>query len=229
MNTELRGDSSALLEFARRAYSSGATMSQVIQLVYGVDLPAEAYAFFAWYRAHRLENLDLSLTWQPWVLMALSPEWVAGEPSLDGESDVSQDDADDGDFFADKVFLPLMRLHVTNTALQATHDGCVIGYSLESLHRGDSRILGFDFDVWVHRGGSPSWTQHLFWKGDALVDVLRQWARSYRDLAATKHDAYRQGKYSRQHTRDGGLARAKQELETAQRLHSLMNTLPRAS
>jgi hypothetical protein len=229
MNIELRGDERALLEFARQAYADGATTDQVIRLVYGVDLPAEAYAFFAWYRQQRLEDLDLSLTWQPWVLMALSPEQIAGEPSLDGESDISEDDADESDFFADKVFLPLMRLHITSTALQATHDRCVIGYSLESLHRGESRILGFDFDVWMHRGGSPSWTQHLFWKGDALVDVLRQWARSYRDLAAAKHDAYRQGKYSRQHTRDGGLAHARQELETAKRLYSLMKTLPRTS
>jgi len=157
---ELRADYESLTPWARQLYQEGKSTADVMRELYGVDLPAEAYAFD---RACA-GGLDLPLLrlMHPWELLAAAPEDAAADLS-----DVDEDWSSGQETNALArwpQFLPLMQLRADD----ATHGGHVIGYDLDELAAGKATIWGFPGEV-------PEARRELAVLGPSLLAVLHAW------------------------------------------------------
>jgi len=176
---ELRDDYEALTPWARQLYQEGKSTADVMRALYGVDLPAEAYAFDRAYAG----GLDLPLQRlkHPWELLAVAPEDAAAD----------LDDIDE-DWSAEQEanalahwprFLPLMQLRADD----ATHGGHVIGYNLDELAAGKPTIWGFPGEV-------PEAGGELAVLGPSLLAVLHTWlADHHRMLEAQRSSPANRG------------------------------------
>lgn len=159
-----RAEYDSLVPLARRLLGEGRPLAEVLQAIYGVDLPAEAYAFDAACAA----GLELPLyhTFHPWELLALQRSGqVRGDDLWSREQETRA-------FVRYPDFLPLCLL----AAGDATHDNHLIGYSLAALRRGDSTIFAHHGDLEEEddaaAGGEPPALEQL---GPSLLDVLHEW------------------------------------------------------
>ncbi len=153
MAAESREDSDSVTEWGQRLRAEGKSTTEVMQAIYGVDLPAEAYALD---RA-LIAGLDLPLvvTVHPWGLID------------DSERDTDEDwsrDLEDHAFAQWPRFLPLLQL----AAEDAIHGNHVIGYDLDELRAGKLTIFGYD-------EAHPPEDGALAIEGPSLLAVLHEW------------------------------------------------------
>jgi hypothetical protein len=171
---ELRDDYESLTPWARQLYQEGQSPADVMQALYGVDLPAEAYAFDRAYAS----GLDLPLLrlMHPWELLAVAPEDAA--PDL---GDIDEDWSAEHEASALALwpqFLPLMRLRADD----ATHGGHVIGYDLDALAEGRPTIWGFPGELRLTGG-------ELAVLGPSLLAVLHTWLADHHDMLEAQRGA----------------------------------------
>jgi len=150
---ESRADYDSVTPWARRLYAEGKSTAEVMQAIYGVDLPAEAYALDRAYTG----GLDLPLVRlvHPWELM--------GDAERDSDEDWSQEQEDRA-FAQWPGFLPLLQLGADD----AVHGHHVIGYDVEQLRAGKTTIWGCDGDI-------PPEGGELAVVGSSLLAVLHDW------------------------------------------------------
>jgi len=150
---ESRAESDSVTLWARRLHQEGKSTAEVMQAIYGVDLPAEAYALDRAYAG----GLDLPLVRMvhPWELM--------GDAARESDEDWSREQEDQA-FALWPRFLPLLQL----AAEDAIHGNHVIGYDLEELRAGKPTIWGCDGDI-PPEGGA------LVVVGPSLLAVLHEW------------------------------------------------------
>lgn len=157
MAAESREDSDSVTKWGQRLRDEGKSTTEVMQAIYGVDLPAEAYALD---RA-LVAGLDLPLvvTVHPWGLID------------DSERDTDEDWSRDleGRAFAQwPRFLPLLQL----AAEDAVHGNHVIGYDLDELRAGKLTIFGYD-------EAHPPEDGALAIEGPSLLAVLHEWVADH--------------------------------------------------
>lgn len=162
MARDLRADFDALVPLARRLYAEGRSAGDVMRAVYGVDLPAEAYAFWRAFSSGELE-LPLDQMHHPWELISAAGERHRSDP---GRWQRSQEELA---FSQLPRFLPLMKL-VDDGAI---HDDHVIGYHLDELRAGRATIFG-------HLEDFPESGARLVRLGDSLLGVLHEWMADHR-------------------------------------------------
>jgi hypothetical protein len=158
----LRADFDALVPFARRLYAEGKTANDVMRAVYGVDLPAEAYAFW---KAFSSGKLELPLDWMhhPWELIS------AADPAYQDDPGRWQRKQQALALSQVPRFLPLMKLADDD----AIHDDYIIGYDLDELRAGRTTIFG-------HLDDFPESGVKLVRLGDSLLGVLHEWMADHR-------------------------------------------------
>jgi hypothetical protein len=147
----------SLVPWARRLYAEGKSTGDVMRAVYGVDLPAEAYAFWRAFDGGKLE-LPIDRMLHPWELIA------AEDPSRTNEAGPWDREQEERAFAQVPRFVPLMKL----AADEPRHDDYIIGYDLDELGAGRTTILG-------HHDDFPESGAVLERLGDSLLDVLHEW------------------------------------------------------
>lgn len=153
MTAESREDSDSVTVWGQRLRDEGKSTAEVMQAIYGVDLPAEAYALD---RA-LVGGLDLPLlvTVHPWALI--------DDSARDTDEEWSRD-LEDQAFARWPRFLPLLQLADDD----AVHGNHVIGYDLDQLRAGVLTIFGYDED-------HPPEGGPLAIEGPSLLAVLHEW------------------------------------------------------
>lgn len=169
-----RADVDSLVPWAKRLYAGGAPSGDVMRAVYGVDLPAEAYAFHRDIPGGRL--LPVELLDHPWSLLSLAdPARPAGKPHRW---------AREQETYAYSQFpdvLPLMQLGggVTTDGVLDDH---LIGYDLASLRAGGTAVVG-------HEGELRPTAARFEPLGDSLGDVLREWMSDHLAMVTSQYES----------------------------------------
>jgi hypothetical protein len=161
----LRGNYSQLVEWCRLAYAEGKSVHEVMQAIYGVDLPAEAYALHAAF--YRLGDLQLEWFQEPAALLELGKPGATPAP----QSPWSANQITNA-LKQNRNFLPLIQLAIGNASL----DDHVIGYDLSELANGRTTVLGHSDEI-EETGASFKVV------GDSLLDVLDGWMKERLQLA----------------------------------------------
>lgn len=142
--------------------------------VYGVDLPAEAYAFHRDIPGGR--SLPVELLDHPWGLLSLAdPAQPAGKPHRWSREQEAYAFAQQPDV------LPLMQLGGGATT-DGVLDEHLIGYDLASLRAGGTAIVG-------HEGELQSAGARFEPLGDSLVDVLREWMSEHLAMVTSQYES----------------------------------------
>jgi hypothetical protein len=165
--TASRADPATLVPAARAMYERGFTRSQVLEAIYGVDLPREAVLFL---RDFVNDDKPLQATWftHPWELMISLEE---GGPSftigpIEGERDARA--------FA---MAPNLLLLGTTGYNEAKHGASLIAYDLDELRAGRSTVVGLKNTRKLPESGAEF---TVF--GPSLVDLYADLIARYRDL-----------------------------------------------
>jgi hypothetical protein len=172
--TGSRADVDSLIPWATRLYASGATSGDVMRAVYGVDLPAEAYAFHRDIAAGRL--LPVELLDHPWDLLTLADP---AQPTRKPHRWSREQEAYAYSQYPD--VLPLMQLGGGATT-DGVLDDHIIGYDLASLRAGATAILG-------HEGELRSTGARFEPLGDSLVDVLHEWMSEHLAMVTGQYES----------------------------------------
>jgi hypothetical protein len=146
-------DFDGVTAWGERLRDEGKSTVEIMQEIYGVDLPAEVYALD---RA-LVGGLDLPLvvTVHPWSFI--------DDAARDTDEDWSRD-VEDNALIEWPRFLPLLQL----AAEDATHGNHVIGYDLDALAAGQQTIIGYD-------DNHPPQDGPLATLGPSLLAVLHEW------------------------------------------------------
>lgn len=160
-----REDFDEVTATADRLRAEGKSTAEIIQTIYGVALPAEAYALD---RA-MVDGIRLPLvvTVHPWSLI--------DDSKRDLDEEWAQQVEDDA-FARWPRFLPLMVL----MAEDAIHGNHIIGYDLDELASGKRTIFGFDEKHPPEDGPLPS-------LGPSLLAVLREWMADHHRMLDEQH------------------------------------------
>jgi hypothetical protein len=165
-----RADPQTLIPAARAMYERGFSRSQVLQEIYGVDLPPEAALFL---RDFVNEDKPLQATWYelPWELM-ISPE-SGGLMYEIGSLECEQ-------ISRAYAMAPNLLLLGTTGYNEADHGAALIAYDLDELRAGRSTVMGLpNHRLIPETGGS------FVVFGPSLVDVYADLIVNYRKL--TRH------------------------------------------
>jgi len=154
MPAEVRADFDEVAAYGQRLRDAGSSVADVMRAIYGVDLPAEAYALDRALAAGL--DLPLVVTVHPWAFI--------DDAARDTDEDWSRG-VEDGAFEAWPRFLPLLHL----AAEDAVHGNHVIGYDLDALAAGKPTIYGYD-EAHPPQGDGP-----LAELGPSLLAVLAAW------------------------------------------------------
>ena len=169
-----RADVDSLTPWAKRLYAGGATSGDVMRALYGVDLPAEAYAFHRNIRGG--QQLPVEMLDHPWDLLSLAdPAQPAGKPhrwSREQEAYAYSQYPD---------VLPLMQLGAGATT-DGVLDDHIIGYDLASLRAGGTAIVG-------HEGELRPTGARFEPLGDSLVDVLQEWMSEHLAMVTSQYES----------------------------------------
>lgn len=164
--TTSRADPRTLVPAARAMYERGLTRSQVLETIYGVDLPPEATLFLRDF-VHDDKPLNASWFAHPWELMIPleqgGPSFEIGQIECEREARV----------FAMTPNLLLLGITGYN---EAKHGASLIAYDLEELRAGRSTIVGLK----KRKLSEPGATFTVF--GSSLVEVFCELISNYRDL-----------------------------------------------
>jgi hypothetical protein len=164
--TASRADPRTLVPAARAMYERGFTRSQVLEAIYGVDLPPEATVFL---RDFVHDDKPLSASWfaHPWELMIPldqgGPSFKIGPIECEREARV----------FAMAPNLLLLGITGYN---DAKHGASLIAYDLEELRAGRSTIVGLKKKKLSESGANFT----VF--APSLVDLFTDLIVRYRDL-----------------------------------------------
>ena len=169
-----RADVDSLIPWARRLYATGATSGDVMRAVYGVDLPAEAYAF------HRVipggRALPVELLDHPWDLLTVAdPAQPPPRPhrwSREQETYAFTQNPD---------VLPLMQL-AGGVTTDGVLDDHIIGYDVASVRAGGTAIVG-------HEGELRPTGSRFEPLGDSLVDVLHEWMSEHLAMVTAQFES----------------------------------------
>ena len=169
-----RADVDSLIPWAKRLYAGGATSGDVMRAVYGLDLPAEAYAFHRDIPGGRL--LPVELLDHPWDLLSLADP---AQPAYKPHRWSREQEAYAYSQYPD--VLPLMQLGggVTTDGVLDDH---IIGYDLASLRAGGTAIVG-------HEGELRSTAARFEPLGDSLVDVLQDWMSEHLEMVTSQYES----------------------------------------
>jgi len=169
-----RADVDSLIPWAKRLYAGGATSGDVMRAVYGLDLPAEAYAFHRDIPGGRL--LPVELLDHPWDLLSLADP---AQPACKPDRWSREQEAYAYSQYPD--VLPLMQLGggVTTDGVLDDH---IIGYDLASLRAGGTAIVG-------HEGELRSTAARFEPLGDSLVDVLQDWMSEHLEMVTSQYES----------------------------------------
>jgi hypothetical protein len=165
--TPSRADPKTLVPAARAMYERGFTRSQVLEAIYGVDLPCEAVLFL---RDFVNDDKPLQASWfiHPWELMipleSGGPSYEIGP--LEYEREVR----------AYGMAPNLLLLGITGYN-EAEHGASVIAYDLDELRAGRSTVVGLN-----HKDELPESGANFTVFGPSLVDVYADLITRYRDL-----------------------------------------------
>lgn len=174
----------------------GRPIQQLVEEVYGADLPAELHEFHR--RWPREEELPVDRFFHPWALLSVGSSAAA---SLELSEHYAAVEA--AEVVSHPDFLPLMSLQ----ASEAVHDGYVIGYSLEHLRRGSTTIFG-------HPGDASA--QSLEELGPSLIAVLLEWMTDYHRMEKWQYEAPE----NRRTASDWSLRNAEQWLKELEKLRA---------
>jgi hypothetical protein len=167
----LRGNYDALVSWAKEAYAQGRSTSEVIETVYGVDLPAEAYAFH--HAMFRDEDIQIEWFQEPWVLIRLNnskytPPPVSAWSSAQINNALSQD----------PDFLPLIQLGIGSASL----DDHVIGYRISELRQQKTTIC-------AHQDEIPPNSAEFKAVESSLLQALHNWLAERLRIATGQYES----------------------------------------
>src|SRR5262245_26297459 len=169
--TPSRADPRTLVPAARAMYEQGRTRRQVLEAIYGVDLPREAALFL---RDFARDAKPLQALWgvHPWELMipleAGGPTFAIGPIACERERRAYEQ--------APHVVL-VACIHYHGAPL----GGSLIGYDLDELRAGRSTVVGLENQDEMPASGARF---EVF--GASLVDVFCDVIASYRALLAKR-------------------------------------------
>jgi hypothetical protein len=159
-----------LVPAARALYEQGLTRSQVLQAIYGVDLPREAMLFFRDFVKNDDDDPPVEASWGtlPWELMIPLED---GGPQFEIPP---HEAARDARIYATSPSVLLLG----RTGYDETPTGAsLIGYDLDELRAGRTTVVGLSVLLDVP-GADARFT--VF--GSSLVDVFRDMIVRYRAL-----------------------------------------------
>lgn len=162
-----RADPRTLVPAARAMYERGFSRSQVLQEIYGVDLPREAVLFL---RDFVNDDKPLQASWfiHPWELMipleSGGPSYEIG--SFEYEREVR----------AYAMAPNVLLLGVTGYN-EAEHGASLIAYDLDELRAGRSTVVGLN-----HKDELPQSGGNFTVFAPSLVDLFADLIVRYRDL-----------------------------------------------
>lgn len=151
---------------ARAMYERGFSRSQVLEAIYGVDLPREAALFL---RDFVNDDKPLQASWFyfPWELMI---PLESGGPTYDPGPEACQKEARKYAIAPNLLFLG------TTGYNEAKHGASLIAYDLDELRAGRSTIVGVDKKLDLEFGAEFA----VF--APSLVDLFSDLIVRYRDL-----------------------------------------------
>lgn len=163
-----RADPTALAPLARSLYAAGRTRRDVLETIYGVDLPREAVAF---HEARRLQKVDVSALFltHPWALLAT--------PSEDLRVSNLSRDIEPAALRLAPSMIPLLVTGYPGADL----GGHLIGYDIDELRAGRTTIVGSRWPGDAHgrvlpvRELGPSLLAVLHACVDDYCDRLEEW------------------------------------------------------
>jgi hypothetical protein len=165
--TPSRADPQTLVPAARAMYERGFSRSQVLQEIYGVDLPREAALFL---RDFVNEDKPLQASWYelPWELM-IPPESGGLLYEL-------------GDLECEQIsrayaMAPNLLLLGTTGYNEAEHGAALIAYDLDELRAGRTTVMGLPNHRLIPESGGS-----FVVFGPSLVDVYADLIVKYRKL-----------------------------------------------
>lgn len=162
-----RGDSATLVPAAQQLYAAGKTRSEVLEAIYGVDLPREAVLFHREFVLGK-RPIEFEFLTHPWELM-ISPEH--GGPRATPDPITRENEA--------KAFAQapnVLLLGATGYA-DARHGDSLLGYDLDELRAGRSTIVGLPDERDV-----PDDAAEFVVFGSSLLDVFHECLTDYHRL-----------------------------------------------
>lgn len=148
-------------------YERGLSRTQVLQEIYGVDLPREAVLFL---RDFVNDDKPLQASWfiHPWELMI---PLESGGPTYEIDPGASEQEA--------RLYAraPNLLLLGTTGYNEAKHGASLIAYDLDELRAGRSTVVGVDKKLDL-----PESAANFTVFGPSLVDVYTDLIVRYRDL-----------------------------------------------
>lgn len=165
--TDSRADPRTLVPAARAMYERGFTRSQVLEAIYGVDLPREATLFL---RDFVHDDKPLGATWftHPWDLMIPLEQ---GGPSFKIGPIESEREAR---LYSMAPNLLLLGITGYN---EAKRGASLIAYDLDELRAGRSTVVGLN-----KKRKLPEIGANFIVFGPSLVDLYAELIANYRDL-----------------------------------------------
>lgn len=164
-----RADPGSLVPAARAMYEQGMTRRQVLETIYGVDLPHEALLFLRDF-VHDAKPLDALWNVHPWELMIPLEE---GGPKFQIGPLLSQDEVRAYAQAPHVVILGQTNYH------SAPLGSSLIAYDLDEIRAGRSTVVGLRKLRDVPESGARF---EVF--GPSLIDVFIDTIKSYRALFA---------------------------------------------
>jgi hypothetical protein len=163
-----------LVPAARALYERGLTRSQVLEAIYGVDLPPEAALFL---RDFVSEEMTLQALWSthPWELMIPLEE---GGPAFEIGPIESAEEA-----LAFAQAPHVIVLGCINYS-GAPFGDSIFGYDIDELHAGRSTVVGLRGMIHIPKSGAQF---TMF--GSSMIDVFCEVIANYRKLTEQQIDA----------------------------------------
>ena len=167
-----RAEPKTLLPAAHALYAQGRTRSQVLEALYGVDLPRECSLLLREF-AYVDKGLAVSWRFHPWELMV--PPAEATRRAYQINDYQSNEDA-----LAYEIAPNVLMLGRLSYAAEGVRlGGSLFGYDLDELRAGRSSVVGLLKKINVSRG------DRFTFFGPSVVDVLLDTVSSY--LAFSEH------------------------------------------
>jgi hypothetical protein len=161
-----RAEPKTLLPAALAMYAQGKTRSQVLQAIYGVDLPREALVCFQKF-AHGDEGLAVDWRYHPWELMIPPGEGKrAPYPINDYQSN---EDALAYELAPNVLLLGDLHYFADGVRL----GGSLFGYDLDELRAGRTTVVGLLRKCIISRN------DQFTVLGPSIVDILVETVSSY--------------------------------------------------
>jgi hypothetical protein len=158
-------------------YAQGKTRSQVLEAIYGVDLPRESLLLL---RDFAYEDEGLAVAWRfhPWELMV--PPAEADRQALQINDYQAAEDALAYELASNVLMLGRLSYSADNVRV----GGSLFGYDLDELRAGRSTVVGL-----LKKPGISREDRTFTVFGPSVVDVLVETVSSY--LAFSEHLASR--------------------------------------